>query len=211
MKNKIEIFTFDISYIKNEIEKEILKKEKFKEMEIFKDIILFLTNEELIMYKSSNIIIKSLADFEDGLIKHNYESIYLTSSFLLTHKDIFNNNKSLYEYNFLIENNKIFLEYEYKNDGEDIYDYKIKKAISVFKNYMSEETTYKIILEEIINIFNEKIELAYNFLNNIINSTDENELNEDEIIKEIFFHIAEHKAYEEYNKWIGKQNDNRKK
>ena len=206
---KIEIFSFDLKYIKEEIRKEIEKKEEIKNMKIFKEIIDSINNDDFLMINSSKMIIKALADFEDGIVKHNFESILLTSSFLLTYKNIFNNNENMYDFSFLIEGNKLFLKYHNKKFEDDIYDYKIVNAIELFKKTMTEEENYQIIIKEIIINFFEKVNFTCQYISNLI-ETKEN-ITEDEVIKEIFFNLTEHQAYNEYNKykeWKLK-NDNR--
>lgn len=205
---KIEIFSFDLEYIKEEIKKEIENKEEIKNMEIFREIIDSINNNELIMIKSSQLIIKALADFEDGIVKHNFDSILLTSSFLLTYKDIFNNNELMYNFSFEIKENKLFLKYENKKYEDDIYEYKIINAIEMFRNTMMEDENYKIIINEIIHNFSEKIDYTYKYISNLL-EVKEN-ITEDEVIKEIFLNLVEHQAYNEYNKWKIK-NDNREK
>lgn len=203
---KIVIFEFDLPVIKKEIEKLINENDKFKNLEKFNSIILSLNNEELLMKKSSEIIIKALADFEEGMIRHNINALYLTSSYLLTFKDVFDKNREMYKYSFKIEENKIYLEFENQLNDWDFYDKKIEKAIEVFRASMSSEENYKLIIDEIIQSFYKKIETSLAFVENIINENIK-EQSEDDIINEIFYQLADHSAHEEILKWR-KRNDN---
>lgn len=205
---KIEIFKFDIEFIKNEIVKKINENKEIMNMNIFKKIIFQIINDDVIMYKSSNLIIKALADFEEGIIKHNVDSITLTSSYFLTYKNLFESNNSMYEYSFKIDGDKLYILYKNLIYGDkDEYDYKIEYSLNLFKNTMEKEENYTLVINEIVSNFIEKVEKTYNYIMKLMEV--KTELTEEEVIKEIFLNIAEHKCYSEYNKW--KKNENREK
>lgn len=196
-KNK-ELFPIPTKEIKDKINI-FLEQEYGNKFVNFKELIKKYIIDSLIESIGSKKIILQLGEYEKKLMEATNMPIegilfYLLSNYGLT-------NEKDYSFDFSItrdsEKSILYINYEYLH-GTNEFEYRIEKNINTFKKLINMSDTYALIVKQIEDIIEDKIQLCFHYASAYTKNKENTD--EKELEKELVLLLADQNANQVFKK-----------